>query len=211
MGGVRRGSGSGSRKTSFYQQSSFGSGSGSGRRLEHAHSMGMDMGDDSAGGGGTDFWPMDPSAYEDDTNPLLRQDYTVIIGLNLYKVSASRGPWVGGDGALTGGGCGPGGWLVREQVQQNIYLLDFQRNEGDAFSFMNLSARIITELKTLSAASRQVQGQGQGQAMMMQGGAVMGGASAMHMPGGPGHPHEGVQHQHHQAGGGHHQHHQQHG
>lgn len=41
------------------------------------------------------------------------------------------------------------------QVQQNIYLLDFQRVEGDGFSFMNLSAKIITELKTLSAASRQ--------------------------------------------------------
>lgn len=41
-------------------------------------------------------------------------------------------------------------------MQQNIYLLDFQRVEGDGFSFMNLSAKIITELKTLSAASRQV-------------------------------------------------------
>lgn len=42
-------------------------------------------------------------------------------------------------------------------MQQNIYLLDFQRVEGDGFSFMNLSAKVITELKTLSAASRQVQ------------------------------------------------------
>lgn len=40
------------------------------------------------------------------------------------------------------------------KVQQNIYLLDFQRVEGDAFGFMKLSALIITELKTLSAASR---------------------------------------------------------
>lgn len=62
------------------------------------------------------------------------------------------------------------------KVQQNIYLLDFQRIEvrivcgdwdikrkyygfpnflqGDAFGFMKLCAFIITELKNLSAASR---------------------------------------------------------
>jgi len=40
------------------------------------------------------------------------------------------------------------------KVQQNIYLLDFQRVEGDAFGFMKLCAFIITELKNLSAASR---------------------------------------------------------
>ena len=40
------------------------------------------------------------------------------------------------------------------KVQQNIYLLDFQRVEGDAFGFMKLCALIITELKNLSAASR---------------------------------------------------------
>jgi 5'-AMP-activated protein kinase catalytic alpha subunit len=43
------------------------------------------------------------------------------------------------------------------KVQQNIYLLDFQRVEGDAFGFMKLCAFIITELKNLSAASRQQQ------------------------------------------------------
>ena len=52
-------------------------------------------------------------------------DYCIKIGLTLYK------------------------------VQQNIYLLDFQKITGDAFSFMTLCANIITELKTLSAASRQ--------------------------------------------------------
>jgi hypothetical protein len=52
-------------------------------------------------------------------------EYSVKIGLTLYK------------------------------VQQNIYLLDFQKMTGDAFSFMTLCANIITELKTLSAASRQ--------------------------------------------------------
>lgn len=40
------------------------------------------------------------------------------------------------------------------KVQQNIYLLDFQRVEGDVFGFMKLCALIITELKTLSAAAR---------------------------------------------------------
>ena len=43
------------------------------------------------------------------------------------------------------------------KVQENIYLLDFQKKTGDAFSFMTLCANIITELKTLSAASRQQQ------------------------------------------------------
>lgn len=45
--------------------------------------------------------------------------------------------------------------LTLYKVQQNIYLLDFQKLTGDAFSFMTLCANIITELKTLSAASRQ--------------------------------------------------------
>ena len=54
-------------------------------------------------------------------------DYCIKIGLTLYK------------------------------VQQNIYLLDFQKMTGDAFSFMTLCANIITELKTLSAASKQQQ------------------------------------------------------
>ena len=47
--------------------------------------------------------------------------------------------------------------LTLYKVQQNIYLLDFQKKTGDAFSFMTLCANIITELKTLSAASRQQQ------------------------------------------------------
>jgi len=54
-------------------------------------------------------------------------DYCIKIGLTLYK------------------------------VQQNIYLLDFQKMTGDAYSFMTLCANIITELKTLSAASKQQQ------------------------------------------------------
>jgi len=56
---------------------------------------------------------------------LATSDYSIKIGLTLYK------------------------------VQQNIYLLDFQKMTGDAFSFMTLCANIITELKTLSAASKQ--------------------------------------------------------
>ena len=47
--------------------------------------------------------------------------------------------------------------LTLYKVQQNIYLLDFQKVTGDAFSFMTLCANIITELKTLSAASKQAQ------------------------------------------------------
>ena len=43
------------------------------------------------------------------------------------------------------------------KVQANIYLLDFQRVEGNAFGFMKLCALIITELKNLSAASRAQQ------------------------------------------------------
>lgn len=62
---------------------------------------------------------------------LSTSEYSIKIGLTLYK------------------------------VQQNIYLLDFQKMTGDAFSFMALCANIITELKTLSAASRQ-------QALMLQ-------------------------------------------
>ena len=60
---------------------------------------------------------------------LSTENYSIKIGLTLYK------------------------------VQQNIYLLDFQKMTGDAFSFMTLCANIITELKTLSAASKQVQQQ----------------------------------------------------
>ena len=55
--------------------------------------------------------------------------------------------------------------LTLYKVQQNIYLLDFQKMTGDAFSFMALCANIITELKTLSAASRQ---QAQQQALFQQ-------------------------------------------
>lgn len=58
---------------------------------------------------------------------LCTPDYCIKIGLTLYK------------------------------VQQSIYLLDFQKMTGDAFSFMTLCAAIISELKTLSAASKQQQ------------------------------------------------------
>ncbi|ETV90989.1 CAMK/CAMKL/AMPK protein kinase, variant 1 [Aphanomyces invadans] len=42
------------------------------------------------------------------------------------------------------------------KVQQHIYLLDFENLGGDAFTYMNLCARIITELKTLSGAVRSM-------------------------------------------------------
>ena len=44
--------------------------------------------------------------------------------------------------------------LTLYKVQQNIFLLDFQNVEGDCFGFMTLCAKIIKELKALSAASR---------------------------------------------------------
>ena len=39
-------------------------------------------------------------------------------------------------------------------IRDSIFLLDFQNGEGDCFGFMSLCARIIKELKALSAASR---------------------------------------------------------
>ena len=44
--------------------------------------------------------------------------------------------------------------LTLYKVQHSIYLLDFQKINGDAFTFMTLCANIINELKTLSAASK---------------------------------------------------------
>ena len=85
---------------------------------------------------------------------LSMNDYSIKIGLTLYK------------------------------VQQNIYLLDFQKVTGDAFSFMTLCANIITELKTLSAASKQAQ-----QALLAQQQA----AQAAQMQGGGRFPPQGMQ------------------
>jgi len=80
---------------------------------------------------------------------LSMHDYSIKIGLTLYK------------------------------VQQNIYLLDFQKTTGDAFSFMTLCANIITELKTLSAASKQAQ-----QALLVQQQAAAAAAQQHTMQGG---------------------------
>ena len=82
-------------------------------------------------------------------------DYCIKIGLTLYK------------------------------VQQNIYLLDFQKMTGDSFSFMTLCANIITELKTLSAASKQLLAQqramaAQHAAMQQQQAGAGGGTSGTH-------------------------------
>ena len=46
--------------------------------------------------------------------------------------------------------------LTLYKVQQNIFLLDFQNVNGDCFGFMALCAKIIKELKQLSAQSRAV-------------------------------------------------------
>eukprot|EP00979_Chaetoceros_neogracilis_P002426 scaffold423_cov278-Chaetoceros_neogracile.AAC.3 len=64
--------------------------------------------------------------------------------------------------------------LTLYKVQQNIYLLDFQKMTGDAFSFMTLCANIITELKTLSAASKKQQLLAQQQAALQAAGGIPG-------------------------------------
>mmetsp|Transcript_16373 Transcript_16373/g.25442 ORF Transcript_16373/g.25442 Transcript_16373/m.25442 type:complete len:726 (+) Transcript_16373:695-2872(+) len=74
--------------------------------------------------------------------------------------------------------------LTLYKVQQNIYLLDFQKMTGDAFSFMTLCANIITELKTLSAASRLQQQQQQ--ALMAQQQAAAAAAGGLQPRGVPG-------------------------
>jgi len=45
-------------------------------------------------------------------------------------------------------------FLSLYKVQASIYLLDFQKMEGNPFDFMTLCARIITELKALSQVRR---------------------------------------------------------
>mmetsp|Transcript_13570 Transcript_13570/g.27764 ORF Transcript_13570/g.27764 Transcript_13570/m.27764 type:complete len:643 (+) Transcript_13570:450-2378(+) len=56
--------------------------------------------------------------------------------------------------------------LTLYKVQHSIYLLDFQKINGDGFTFMTLCANIITELKTLSAANKLQQQQAQQAAML---------------------------------------------
>ena len=100
-----------------------------------AHGSDMAIDDDMQQGGGNRENKMKVIAGDDghyvQVPNLNTPDYCIKIGLTLYK------------------------------VQQNIYLLDFQKMTGDAFSFMTLCANIITELKTLSAASKQQQAQQQ--------------------------------------------------
>ncbi|KAF0700705.1 Aste57867_8759 [Aphanomyces stellatus] len=75
------------------------------------------------------------------------------------------------------------------KVQQHIYLLDFQKLGGDAFTYMNLCARIITELKTLSGVRPP------GTLDIHQ---IPGGFPPHHMPQGPpGAPTAAHPHQHH--------------
>jgi len=80
--------------------------------------------------------------------------------------------------------------LTLYKVQQSIYLLDFQKMTGDAFSFMTLCANIITELKTLSAASKQQQALlAQQQAAAVAAAAAQQQAALQHQAGGGGPPH----------------------
>lgn len=93
----------------------------------------MDMDEDTKDSGPSDSLNNGMKVISNDEGEFVQvpnlstSEYSVKIGLTLYK------------------------------VQQNIYLLDFQKMTGDAFSFMTLCANIITELKTLSAASKQQQ------------------------------------------------------
>jgi len=110
-----------------------------------AHGSDMAIDEDMQQGGGGRENKMKVIAGDDghyvQVPNLNTPDYCIKIGLTLYK------------------------------VQQNIYLLDFQKMTGDAFSFMTLCANIITELKTLSAASKQQQAllaQQQQQALLAQ-------------------------------------------
>jgi len=67
--------------------------------------------------------------------------------------------------------------LTLYKVQHSIYLLDFQKLNGDSFTFMTLCANIISELKTLSAASKLLaqrqQAQQQAQQQQQQAAAQM--------------------------------------
>lgn len=67
------------------------------------------------------------------------------------------------------------------KVQQHIYLLDFQRLDGNAFTYMNMCARIITELKTLSGI-RTIPSDGRfGGDLGGGGGGGSGGSSSAHV------------------------------
>ena len=86
--------GAGSRGSGKWPAGGVGGGTGATAHGGRGHS--------SQGGGGEgegeaameedhDFWPVDPSAEDAAMlNPLLRHDYTVIIGLNLYKVGGEE-------------------------------------------------------------------------------------------------------------------------
>lgn len=68
------------------------------------------------------------------------------IGLQLYRV---RRRW--SERATRCARADPR--CARQQVQNGIYLLDLQKIKGDAFSFMNLCAQIILELKVPSSSA----------------------------------------------------------
>lgn len=58
-----------------------------------------------------------------------------------------------GFGQAAGGGPCIHIFLSLYKVQASIYLLDFQKMDGNPFDFMALCARVITELKALSQVS----------------------------------------------------------
>lgn len=100
-----------------------------GRALELSHGMEM---------------AIDGDENDDKTNP---------VECKMEVISGSEGQFVSVPNLCTPDYCIKI-VLTLYKVQQSIYLLDFQKMTGDAFSFMTLCANIITELKTLSAASK---------------------------------------------------------
>mmetsp|Transcript_38736 Transcript_38736/g.54546 ORF Transcript_38736/g.54546 Transcript_38736/m.54546 type:complete len:668 (-) Transcript_38736:7-2010(-) len=106
-------------------------------------------------------------ALEDDVSMEIEQQKVAATTANHMRVIAGDdGHYKGVPNLSTPDYCIKIG-LTLYKVQQSIYLLDFQKMTGDAFSFMTLCANIITELKTLSAASKQQQQQQQQQAALM--------------------------------------------
>mmetsp|Transcript_54757 Transcript_54757/g.110075 ORF Transcript_54757/g.110075 Transcript_54757/m.110075 type:complete len:629 (+) Transcript_54757:212-2098(+) len=79
---------------------------------------------------------------------------TVVNGLSQQSLGATSSNT---EGTRSGGEETIKIFLSLYKVQASIYLLDFQKMEGNPMDFMTLCARIITELKALSQASRQHQ------------------------------------------------------
>jgi 5'-AMP-activated protein kinase catalytic alpha subunit len=119
-----------------------GNGNGNG-----AKNGGNSSGNTAAAGGA--FPPAPPSAAATDCS----DNMDMVMGTGEASAASSAGRMSGDETVEVKVA------LSLYKVQQSIYLLDFQRIEGDAFDFMKLCAMTIAELKNLSAASRVWQAQ----------------------------------------------------